>query len=286
NVGPYQWLEGLAHFAVDPLHPSNAAITDIALAPRDVTGKVSFTAHCAILQPLYPERGNRRLLFDVVNRGRKTVLSNFNSAPPPAAQAAPLDPGNVFLMPHGYTVVGCGCQADVPPIPGLMGLQAPEALGPDGKPLVGKILCQFQADEGVSMFYLADRHHLPHPAVDMHDPEAMLLVRDHPNAPARAIKRDEWSFAQIEGEPDPHYVCLSSGCEAGKIYAMVHTRRRCISVRLRVSAVRGMVSPLKYSCAADGHPCAGMHDYAYVLRVSQSGRFLGKMIYVGANEDE
>jgi hypothetical protein len=38
DVGPYQRLEGMDHFAVDPLHPCNAAITDIELAPRDATG--------------------------------------------------------------------------------------------------------------------------------------------------------------------------------------------------------------------------------------------------------
>jgi hypothetical protein len=142
----------MVHFAVDPLHPCNTAITDLELAPRDAAGKVGFSAHFAMLQPLAPERRNRRLLFDVVNRGRKTVMSNFNSAPRALDPAAPLDPGNGFLMRHGYTVVWCGWQADVSPTPGLMGLQAPEALGPSGTPLVGKVLCQFQADEGVSMF--------------------------------------------------------------------------------------------------------------------------------------
>ena len=139
--------------------PATLPLRTIELAPRDAAGKVGFSAHFAMLQPLSPERRNRRLLFDVVNRGRKTVMSNFNSAPRALDPAAPLDPGNGFLMRHGYTVVWCGWQADVSPTPGLMGLQAPEALGPSGTPLVGKILCQFQADEGVSMFYLADRQH-------------------------------------------------------------------------------------------------------------------------------
>src|SRR5262245_12604945 len=159
----------MAHFAVDPLHPRNAAITDIALAPRDAAGKVGFSAHFAMLQPLHPERGNRRLLFDVVNRGQKRAMSHLNSAPRALDPTAPIDPGNGFLMRHGYTVVWCGWQADIPPTPGLIGLQAPEALGPSGTPLVGKILSQFQADEAVSMFYLADRQHLPRPAVNVHD---------------------------------------------------------------------------------------------------------------------
>ena len=44
DVGPYQLLEGVVHFAIDPLHPCNAAITDIELAPRDATGKVGFAS--------------------------------------------------------------------------------------------------------------------------------------------------------------------------------------------------------------------------------------------------
>jgi len=276
----------MVHFAADPLHPCNAAITDIELAPRDVTGKVSFSTHFAMLQPLSPERGNRRLLFDVVNRGRKTVMSNFNSAPRPLDPTAPLDPGNGFLMRHGYTVVWCGWQADVPPTPGLMGLQAPEALGPSGTPLVGKILCQFQADEGVSMFYLADRQHLPHPAVDVHDPDAILQVRDHPNTPARPIRRDAWSFVQIEGEPHPHYICLESGFEAGKIYQVVYPTRGSSIVGLGFAAVRDIVSFLKYASAADGNPCASTLDYAYAFGASQSGRFLRQLIHLGLNEDE
>jgi hypothetical protein len=286
DVGPYQWLEGMVHFVVDPLHPCNAVITDIALAPRDATGKVSFSAHFTMLQPRDPERGNRRLFFDVVNRGRKTVMSYFNSAPRVLDPTAPLDPGNGFLMRQGYTIVWCAWQADIPPTPGLMGLQAPEALGPSGAPLVGKILCQFQADESVSMFYLADRHHLPHPAVDVHDPDAMLQVRDHPNTPARPIPRETWSFVQIEGEPHPHYICLETGFEAGKVYQIVYTTRGSSIVGLGFAAVRDIVSFLKYAAATDGNPCAGTLDYAYAFGASQSVRFLRQMIHLGLNEDE
>jgi hypothetical protein len=30
-------------------------------------------------------------------------------------------------------------------------------------------------------------------------------------------------LAQIEGEPDPHYVCITSGFEAGKVYQLFYT---------------------------------------------------------------
>jgi hypothetical protein len=285
DTGPYQILEGVAHFAVAAQHPRNAVITDLELAPRDAAGRVSCSAPFVILQPLHPERGNRRLLFDVVNRGRKRALVLFNSASNILDPSAPLEPGNGFLMRQGYTVVWCGWQADVPDVPGLLGLRAPAALGPHG-PLVGKILCQFQADEGTSTFYLADRQHLPHPAAMLNDPSATLVVRDHPNAPARTIPRHEWSFVQLEDDPAPYYVSLSSGFAAGKIYQLVYTTSGSTIVGLGFAAVRDMVSFLKYGTAEDHNPCAGTLDYAYAFGVSQSGRFLRQLIYLGMHEDE
>ena len=92
GVGPYTLVEGTAHFAVDPLHPSNHAITDIELAPRGLDGRVRFSSDFAMLQPADPDRGGHRLLFDVVNRGRKTVLGTFNSAERGMQPMAPMEP--------------------------------------------------------------------------------------------------------------------------------------------------------------------------------------------------
>ena len=63
-TGPYEQIDGTAHFGVDPAHPDNRDIADIALAPRDPTGLVRFAADVTILTPREPERGNRRLLLD------------------------------------------------------------------------------------------------------------------------------------------------------------------------------------------------------------------------------
>ncbi len=285
RVGPYELVQGTATFAVDPLHPRNAVITDLDLAPRDATGRVALSAPFTILRPLSPERGNRRLFFDVVNRGRKTVLQRFNRAPAVADHTAALEPGNGFLMRHGYTVVWCGWQADVPPVPGLMGLRAPEALGPDG-PLSGKMLCQFQANETTPMFLLADRQHLPHAAADSNEPTASLTVRDHPNGAAESISREQWSFVSLEGDPAPYYIQLHPGFEPGKIYQLVYTSRGSTIVGLGFAAVRDIVSFLKYATVDDGNPCAGTLDYAYAFGSSQSGRFLRQMIHLGLIEDE
>jgi hypothetical protein len=288
DAGPYQYLEGKAHFSVDPLHPSNEAITDLKLAPRDPEGQVRFSADFAMLQPVDPQKGNRRVFFDVVNRGRKTVL-RYNSAPNPVDPNGPPPAGNGFLMRHGFTVVWCGWQADVPPSPHLMGLSAPQAAGANGGPLRGRILCQFQCNEPTSLFLLADRQHLPHPPVDANDPDATLTVRDHPNAPGQAVPRDQWSFVRVEDEqvePEPSHIHLPSGFDPGRVYQLVYQTRGSSIVGLGMTVVRDVVSFLKHAPAAADNPCADAIDYAYAQGISQSGRFLRELIYHGVNEDE
>ena len=136
-AGPYEFLQGTAQFAVDPAHPRNTAITDMDLAPRQADGTVAFSADFAMLQPADAGRGNRRMFFDVMNRGRKTVMPRFNDAPDIVDHSLPPQPGNGFLMRRGYTVVWCGWQADVPPTPGLMGLHVPGSAGFEG-PVAGQ----------------------------------------------------------------------------------------------------------------------------------------------------
>src|SRR5919205_1222290 len=82
HVGCYEQLDGTAHFAVDPAHRLNCAVTDIDLAERGRDGLVHFTADVRILAPADQARGNHRLLFDVPNRGNRLALATFNGVPP------------------------------------------------------------------------------------------------------------------------------------------------------------------------------------------------------------
>ncbi len=288
DVGAYELLEGTAHFAVDPRNARNRGITDLDLGPRNGQGKVEFSADFAMLQPVNTDRGNRRILFDVVNRGRKTALS-MNSVAAATDPTAPLESGNGYLMRRGYTVVWGGWQADVPPTPGLIGLQGPEAVSPQGGPLTGKIMCQFQCNEPTQVFLLADRQHLPNPAADVEEAEATLTVRDLPNSPATPVDRGQWSFVRVEDEevePQPSHIYMPSGFDPGRIYQLVYTTKGSRIVGLGMAAMRDVVSFLKYAPASAGNPSAGAIDYAYAMGRSQSGRFLRQYIHLGINEDE
>ena len=127
DVGRYDQIDSTAHFAVGPAHLLNRSITDIDLAPRDNDGLVHFSADIRILTPEDPRRGNHRLLFDVPNRGNRLALATFNRVPRPISPSAPTDPGDGFLMRHGYSVVWCGWQHDVPAAEGLMRIKVPDA---------------------------------------------------------------------------------------------------------------------------------------------------------------
>ena len=50
QVGPYEQLDGTVSFAVDPNHAANQLITDLKLAPRDVNGRVHFSADWRLLR--------------------------------------------------------------------------------------------------------------------------------------------------------------------------------------------------------------------------------------------
>ena len=63
-----------------------------------------------MLAPKDAARGNGVALFDVLNRGRKNILRDFNRAPPSFAPNAALDLGDGFLMRQGYTLVWVGWQ--------------------------------------------------------------------------------------------------------------------------------------------------------------------------------
>jgi hypothetical protein len=283
DVGPYQQLDGTAHFAVAPDHPGNAGITDLQRAPRDAHGLVQYSADVRLLQPVALQHGNQRLLLDIVNRGNPTVLTNFNSA------AGRLDPGNGFLMRQGYAVVWCGWQDDVPATPGLIRIQVPEAVDTDGKPIAGKIAVTFQPDSHVQVQLLSDRLHRPHPARDLNDQEATLTVQEHEDAPAQMIPRQQWSFARLaDGRvvPDATHIYLASGFVPGKVYQVVYTTVGAPVTGLGLLAMRDIVSFLRYGSAGEGNPCAGHVQYAYTFGRSQSGRFLRHFLYLGLNQDE
>ena len=297
----YERVDGRLHFAVDPSHPANARITDLDRAPRDAAGQVRFWADFVLLQPADPARANRRLLYYVVNRGLRTGVPFNRSAPrlPTLPPTDEIDVGDGFLMRRGWTVAMCGWQWDVDRQPGLMGLEAPQALGSDGRPLQGRIAIAFQPNAAHSHHLLSHwplhpapgqqtLAHQPYPAADVNEAAAELTVRESFAGPSTVVPRERWRFARDEhGVPvsDDRYVWLAGGFQPGRWYEVMYTTRVCPVVGTGLLATRDCVAWLRHDASAD-NPAAGRIDFTYGNGRSQCGRFLRQFVYDGLNLDE
>jgi len=297
-AGPYDRVEGLVSFAVDPSHPANRPIVDLDRAERGPDGLVHFTSDFCILQPHDPARSSGSLLYMVANRGRMGAVPLSGGAYPTQVTDR-IEPGDGWLLKRGWTVAWCGWQWDVIRRPGVVGLQAPQALE-DGRPIQGQVMVEFQPNEAHPDQLLAhfplhpppgdvNVEHQPYPAADVNDPDAIMTVREWGDGPRTVIPRQQWRFARDQaGQPvqDDTRVWIEGGFRAGLIYNVVYRTRICPVVGTGLLAMRDVVSFLRYGSAADGNPCAGQVDATFAYGASQSGRFLRTYLYHGLNQDE
>ena len=296
DVGPYEELAGRLHLSVDPEHAANRAITDVALAPRNTAGRVTFASDVSILVPVDKAKISGRLILDVVNRGNKVTVPDFNHATRPAlgpnSDPHPtVDAGDGWLMRRGWVVASCGWQCDLPPdVRGLLRLEAPEALDADARPFTGRVYVQLQAPVDVPHFLLSDRAHAPYPAAYLDEREAVLVVRDLFDGPAEVIPRERWRFARLDRGgvvPDACHIHMEGGFfEKGRVYQLAYTGVGARVLGLGMAALRDCVAWLKHGSADDGNPAAGAIRHAYAYGRSQTGRLLRTIVHHDLNVDE
>ena len=293
DVGPYEELRGTLQFALDPNGAANAGITDVGAAPRNGDGAVEWSSDVSVILPADRSKGSGRLMLDVVNRGNRVALPNFNSAERLSIDASVTDDadislGNGFLMERGYTVVACGWQGDTPAFPALIAMDGPDAQDADGKPMTGKVYTQLQSVEDTHNFLLSDKGHRAYPAFDMDEADARLEVRDMPDGPARLVPRSFWRFGRIDDDgnyvADPDYICAESKFEKGRLYQIVYTTVGAPVLGLSFAALRDCVSWFKHGSETSESPIP--ISYAYAYGRSQTGRYLRTYIYNDFNRDE
>lgn len=275
GAGAYEKLVGKVHFALDPASDVNKSIIDLNLAPKNAKGEVEFTADFFMLKPKDPAHGNHRLLYEVGNRGNKSLLGYFQKAKNSKDPASADEIGNGALMNQGYTLLWMGWQWDVPP--GQMRMDQPIATD-NGKTITGLVRGNFIPNDRSSTQSLADRNHFAYPIADPNSSQNVMTVRDNPTDTPTVIPRAKWHFA---GDAS---VSLDSGFQMGRIYDVIYLAKDPRVVGTGLSGTRDLISFLKYDQSA-ANPMPGIR-YAYGWGVSQSGRFLRQLLYEGFNEDE
>lgn len=287
-AGPYERLDAIAHYAVDPARPGNDRITDLHLAGR-TGGKVRFTGDVTLLVP--HGQANGALLVNFPNRGNRTATRTFNRAPFELLPTDQIDPGDGFLMRHGWTVAFCGWQWDAPKPGPRMGITAPqvpqEARDPDGT-----MQLRIQPDEMTPAYPLTDHHvgsigrHKPIAPRDVDDPEARLLMRASIYGAAEKIPRERWQFARDEAGvaiTDPEWVRLEGGFQPGFVYDLIYVPRDCPVGGAGLLAMRDLAAFLRRDPAS---PVAGKAQNVIGEGISQCGRLMRTFLGLGLNAAE
>ena len=289
EYGSYEYIQGLLHFAVDPGHPQSMRIADMDAARRGADGQVHFAADFYLIKPTTPAPGGK-LLYEVINRGRKLAPGHFNWSTGAGSHIGPdLDLGDGFLMKHGFSQAYLGWQIDVPPVSGSMAMQVPDAIDALGAPLVTPTFVTITPVAVIPHIMLSDRVHKPWPTKDIEDASAILTVREYPDGPATVIERSKWRFARVvDGMPTPDacYAALEGGFQPGMHYELYYNALGAPLVGLSYLGTRDCVSWLRYGSAAEGNPLAGDVGNAYGFGASMSGRYLRELLFWGMNEDE
>ncbi len=279
TVGAYEFLRGELVYEADPDSADASEIPDLRLAERDSQGKVAFTAEFEMLRPKDPARGSGTLLYDVVNRGDKTVPGIFNRGSSSQSAQDSRFYGDGFLLEQGYSILWSGWQYDVPVSDELIGLEAPVVRGADG-PITGRVRSIFVPSSPSTSFSLADGGHRPIPVSQETAHAPQLTVKETAHGSRETIAPDKWRITR------DWRVEMPTGFVPGKIYELVYTAKDPHLAAAGYIAVRDLLSAVKHPTdSVRALVPAGGYERVYAFGNSQSGMFLRSFLYRGFNAD-
>jgi len=262
GAGPYERIQALVYYALDPRDPHNSIIADLDRAPRNARGEVEVTGDVDILRPKRAAAGSDVLLIDVPNRGGRFLIREPN--------APNFDD---WYLRQGYTLAEVAWQFDVRPDPALLHLAAPVARGVRGHVRSDFVVAEATGEHTIGHFIGGSIGGTGYPVADPSD--ATLTERAGPLAPRRTIPRSRWRFS---GE---RTIQLDGGFIPGKLYEVIYTAADPAVVGTGLAAVRDFASYAKNDPASPAHAA-----HVYAMGISQTGRFLRHFVWQGFNADE
>jgi hypothetical protein len=189
-AGQYERVSGQIVGEVDPKDPLNAIVVDIDLAPKNPNGTVTYSTDFQILRPIDRAKGNKRLIYEITNRGRTNVLETLNDSKTGNDTATSGDAGNGFLMRQGYIVLESGWDFSAPRNGKLFTATVPIAKNPDGSSITGPNTEEFVIDKGAT----PASQRLTYPAASAEKSKASLTVRrNYADAPI-PVPATDWDY--------------------------------------------------------------------------------------------
>ncbi len=277
DVGEYELISAVAHMKVDPKHPANRAIVDLAAA-ADADGAVRYRTNVVMLRPKDAAKASRAMVFEVANRGRKLLLEFVHEG---AIQAETAEQaGTGWAMRQGHTLVWVGWQGDVAlgANSQSVGMALPVATA-GGKPITGTSVEEIVFDAAAPVGKLA----LSYPAANVSAAGAELTVQAKPGSARSVLPATAWRFTSASDVE----ITRPAGFDAGAIYQFRYEARDPKPFGLGMAAVRDVVTFLKGTqpdARGQAHPLADIRPNVTVaIGISQSGRFLRDFIWQGFN---
>lgn len=272
---PYEKLTGRFQGELDPTHPLNAVITDIALAPRNERGMVEYSATFTILKPTELGKASGVLVYQVPNRGRANIEGGTYWAD---------------FRALGHIVVASGWQADISAGPGIENMVAPIAKNVDGSSITGPVLARIaDAPMGASTQpIIRGRVTGTATPATLDTSKATLTRRTSEEGARMPLRSTEWAFADCSqtpfpGKADPTKICLKNGFDSAYLYELTYIAKDPPVHGIGFAATRDLVSFLRHPSSAN--PLGATVRHTVAQGTSQSGNYLRSFLHLGFNQD-
>ena len=279
DAGPFELIRARLQYAVNPTLEDHQRITDLDCAPRGPDGCVRFSGDLVLMRPQDPSSGNGALVIDVPNRGRSLLPGALNRSQE-LSFIDPLHPGDGFLFRHGFSVASVAWQWNTPDMPTLLSFAAPQALGRNGQPIPGEAITDLRPSEPVASMPIEHLGQPGYPVLENEAGRARLYELDYEDDEPREIPQDRWRFARQTDQgvvTSSRDLWIDGGFTPGKIYEIVYPTDRSPVVGTGLLAFRDAALFLR--------TWQRSYDRVHGFGISQSGRFLRHLLYLGLNRD-
>jgi len=287
NTGAYERVKGTFKGELDPADPRNKVIVNLDKAPKNAAGRVEYEVDFFLLRPADAARGNRKIIYDVTNRGRKNLhwrLTDARLASPAGANdpRTVQDAGNGLFFRMGYTLVWNGWDPDAPR--SNAGLAMKPVIATNGGVPIVRVIREELMSGGRGP--LRKTFRLTHEAATLDQAQAKLTVRRNETDPRQEVSAGSWAYVnsrEIRLLPD------GTMPEPGSLYELHYPATNPRVLGIGLAATRDLVSFLRYETAdskGNANPARPGIKAVLAFGSSQSGRYLRDHVAQGFNQDE